>query len=116
MQACGGSTTATLAATDDGTGLERWSIVPVNGQAGQYYIIGAGRSACANVLGYSSCASSNLLNMFYPGDDGELDLMCICTASRSPTQTEQDLGDLEQTACAGCMQGLRWSGQARTRQ
>ncbi|KAK9863993.1 hypothetical protein WJX84_007490 [Apatococcus fuscideae] len=70
MQACGGSTTATLAATDDGTGLERWSIVPVNGQAGQYYIIGAGRSACANVLGYSSCASSNLLNMFYPGDDG----------------------------------------------
>ena len=57
-------------AADDGTGTQRFSIVPVNGQAGQYYILAANRGTCANVLGVQACTSANNLFGYVAGDDG----------------------------------------------
>ncbi|KAK9858854.1 hypothetical protein WJX84_007502 [Apatococcus fuscideae] len=68
--ACGGAANAVLAATDDGSGAERFSIVPVNGQAGQYNIIAANRGTCANVLSVQACTSNNFLAGYSAGDDG----------------------------------------------
>ncbi len=72
-QACGAGNAPLLQATDDGSGKQRWSIVPVPGAVGQYYIVGQGRpfGGCGSFLGAPNCASGNYPLVLTTGDDGE---------------------------------------------
>ena len=71
-QPCGAGNAPLLQATDDGSGRQRWSIVPVPGVVGQYYIIGQGRpGGCGAFLGAPTCASGIYNLLLTPGDDGE---------------------------------------------
>ncbi len=71
-QACGGTNVPDLYARDDGSGRQRWSLVPVAGVPGQYNIIANGRpGTCGSYLGLPACNPNNNGIQFVTGDDGE---------------------------------------------
>ena len=75
LQTCAGSIIPDLYTRDDGSGNQRFSLVPVAGAAGQYNVIGMGRNGCANYLSLPSCASGGVQVQFVAGDDGEMLLL-----------------------------------------
>lgn len=73
MQACGAGNNPFLQTADDGSGRQRWSIVPAPNTAGQYYLINRGRpGGCGAYLGMLACAANNFQLLFGAGDDGAL--------------------------------------------
>ncbi|KAK9863321.1 hypothetical protein WJX84_008258 [Apatococcus fuscideae] len=70
-EACGGTNTPDLYPMDDQSGRQHWSIVPVTGVAGQYYIVANGRpGTCGSYVSLPTCASGLNGVQFVAGDDG----------------------------------------------
>ena len=58
---------------DDQSGRQHWSIVPVTGVAGQYYIVANGRpGTCGSYVSLPTCASGLNGVQFVAGDDGTM--------------------------------------------
>ena len=83
-QACTaeGTSTPQLVSGGGGSGLQRWVISQVPGNADQYYIISRGLAGqCRTFLGVTACSSSAGLGTF-SGDDGGLSSIhldvCVC--------------------------------------
>ena len=63
-----------FATSDDGSGLQRWTVTPTSVAAGTYQIINTGRSACTDVLDYDTCSQGNAVFMGTAGEPGQRQL------------------------------------------